>query len=99
MAGIGVQFITAMNIQSGETQHLFWKNIPAQQVYSFSLDVRPMKYQIIVAPFVHQVEITRVEYRLNFPSIAGQEREIHWWIKNNGALEAIYELRMAIAFA
>lgn len=95
MAGITTLKLASIEIQPGETQHHWWNNLPEGKVWTFGLDVRVPKYEILFAPFVLQVEITRVEHRLNFPHIAGQKREIHWWIRNNGDHLAWCDLLMA----
>ncbi len=95
MAGIETLLLGGGEIQPGETQHFLWTNLPEGKVWTFSVDLRSPKYEILFAPFVLQVEITRVEHRLNFPSIQAQEREVHWWLKNNGDHPAVYDLLMA----
>lgn len=97
MAGVGVQLLGAGYLEPGITHHWWWNNAAAERVWSFSVDVRSPKYQIIFAPYTLKVEVTRVEYWLQFRSVSSQEREVHCWVKNNGSLDAIYELRMAVA--
>jgi hypothetical protein len=95
MAGITTLNIGGTVIQPGETQHFWWNNAATGKVWTFSLDVHVPKYEIIFAPFVLQVEITRVEYRLNFNSIASQEQEVHFWLRNNGDHPAVCDILMA----
>lgn len=97
MAGVVVQKIGTASILPGATHEWWWNNAAAERVWSFSVDVRPLKWTAIFAPVTLKVEVTRVEYHLRFPSVSQQEREVHCWVKNTGTVDAVYELRMAVA--
>jgi hypothetical protein len=97
MAGVAVQYLGAGYLPAGATHHWWWNNAATKRVWSFSVDVNPTKWLPLFAPATLKVEVTRVEYRLRFESVNSQEREVHCWVKNTGDLDAIYELRMAVA--
>ena len=42
-----------------------------------------------------RLEITHVEYREVYNGPANLEKEIHWWIKNTGTVDASYAIHMA----
>lgn len=97
MAGVTVQQIGSGSLLAGDTHHWWWNNAAAQRVWWFSVDVLPTKWTPIFAPTTLKVEVERVEYRLRFATADDQEREVHCWVTNTGSIEAVYELRMAVA--
>ena len=42
-----------------------------------------------------RLEITHVEYREVYNGPGNLEKEIHWWIKNTGTIDASYAIHMA----
>lgn len=83
-------------ISPGVIHHWWWNNAADERVWSFSVDAR-IPLQTSYPGAVAKVEITRVEYRENFHGggLEGFEREIHWWVKNTGTIQADYLIHMA----
>jgi len=96
MAGVNVQLIGTGILQPNQFHYWLWHNATTEKVWWFSADVFVTKYTSIF-PGTRKVEITDVEYRLELKPDLSQEHQVLCWIKNTGAWEARYELRMAFA--
>jgi hypothetical protein len=82
------------SIAAGDTHHWWWNNAPSEQVWSISADaVLTPKAILLGGATTAQIEITKVEYRHNYDGKTF-EREIHFWIRNNGKGEADFNIHM-----
>ncbi|MET0450514.1 MAG: hypothetical protein ABW137_01635 [Mycobacterium sp.] len=89
-----IGYITS--ITPGTTHHVWWNSAAAQRVWAFSVDAMIAKKIPPPAPGASaRVEITHVEYREVFHGPNNLEKEIHWWIKNTGTIDANYAIHMA----
>jgi hypothetical protein len=93
-----VSFYHVGNITSiapGATHHLWWNNAPAERVWAFSVDAM-VPLTIPPSPGASaRLQITSVEYRENYNG-SSFEKEIHFWVKNTGAIQANYAVHMSV---
>ena len=88
-----IGYITA--ISPGATHHVSWNNAAAQRVWAFSVDTMLSLTIPPASGTSARLEITHVEYREVYNGPANLEKEIHWWIKNTGTIDASYAIHMA----
>ena len=93
-----VSFIHVGNITSitpGSTHHWTWNNAPAQRVWAISVDSM-VPLNIPPSPgATAKLQVTSVEYREIYDG-RGFEKEIHFWVKNTGSINANYAVHMAM---
>ncbi|HEY8209594.1 MAG TPA: hypothetical protein VIG99_19035 [Myxococcaceae bacterium] len=83
------------SIAPGVTHHWWWNNAAAERVWAFSVDAM-IPLNIPPAPgATARVEVTTVEYREVYNGPGNLEKEIHYWIKNTGTIDAEYAIHMA----
>jgi hypothetical protein len=83
-------------ISPGATHHWWWNNAPGERVWSISVDAM-LPLRMAYPGAAAKVEVTRIESRENYHGggSSGFEREVHWWVKNTGTLQADYLIHMA----
>lgn len=81
--------VTVANINPGATHHWKWNNAPQNRVWSASLDVWRAKY---VSSGTPRMVVTKIEYRSLYGGPTLSEREVHFWVKNTGNVNANYRL-------
>jgi hypothetical protein len=94
-----VSLIHVGNISSlapGAITHWWWNNAPAEKVWAISVDAM---VPINIPPAVGataKLEVTAVEYREIYKGGSSFEKEIHFWIKNTGAITANFAVHMSM---
>lgn len=86
---------TITSIAPGVTHHFWWNNASAERVWAFSVDAMIPLQIPPAAGATARMEITRVEYREVYNGPGNLEKEIHYWIKNTGTINANYAIHMA----
>ena len=93
-----VTFVNVGNmttLQPNATTHWKWNNAPDEGVWAISVD--PYVPLGIAYPKAQaRVEVTRVEYRHIYHGKDKFEREIHFWFKNTGTIQADCLVHMAL---
>jgi hypothetical protein len=95
MASVSFQHIGyTTGIAPGATHHWTWNNAADMRVWTFSVDAS-VSLKIPPAPgATARCEVTKVEYRQVYNG-SSFEREIHFWVKNVGTVDADYAIHMA----
>jgi hypothetical protein len=93
IAFVHVGYITS--IAPGVNLHWWWNNAPAEVVWTFSADAMvPLDIPPTLGATV-RLQVSPVEYRETYKGGSSFEKEVHFWIKNTGAISGNFAVHMA----
>jgi hypothetical protein len=94
MATITFYHLASGTLSPNETHGHVWNNIGGEAVRAFSVDA-DIPLGLAFSGASARVEITRVQYRQHYDGSTFR-RQVAYWVKNTGAIEADYKVHMAV---